>query len=857
MLDLVEMYTLADPVFFEDPSRITSDSPLSVGAPVDFTVTGSALPEGWSRTRSGHWHVVSPDAASLPEQGWKIHVSATVETADATCRAVWDHCTEHGLTFKHLLNRNLLVAANTKYAPRASSGKLLTIYTRDEDELERTLRGLSARIGGGPGPRVLSDLRWEEGPLYVRYGAFREMWCPGEHGAPVPALRHPDGTLVPDRRLPAFSPPSWVTLPSFLKPHADAASGGERQPYVIDRALHFSNAGGIYLARREEDGTQVVLKEARPHAGLDGDLRDAVERQVREEANLRRLVGVPGVPQLLGSFTLGGHRFLVQEYREGRTLGSWCTLHHPGIADAHAGEEAIAAFTSRALRVLERLEEILAAVHARGLVFADLHSNNVLVGPDDTVSLVDYELSFDASDTDHRPPLGAAGFATRARSGTDLDLYALAATRLAVFIPFSRIIALDPDKAAELVELLQDSFPVPRAFADGIARELVADPAARTGAPRPSRVGREPIAAGILASAEPTRTDRLFPGDLQQFLTGGYGMAHGAAGVLWALDRAGLERSPELEAWLVAASRRLRSPHPGFYDGVAGLAYVLDHLGHREEAAALVERDTGADHEGISLFSGLAGTCANLAHFAGRGYGTDHMERALALADRLSGAVDAARRQSSEEHRRAGRTGLMRGWSGVALCFLHLYRSTGDTSCLDTAVRALHLDLDQSTVMPDGTRLLPDRGVRALPNIEAGGLGCALVAKDLLEYREDGRCAEDLPALERSCHTSMFAQADLFHGKAGQLAALARLGGAEQDLRSRTLELEWYALPFRGHTAFPSGRMPRLSMDLATGGAGVLLALSTAAGGGGPFLPFFAEPPGTGGRGEGNGAARG
>ena len=172
-------------------------------------------------------------------------------------------------------------------------------------------------------------------------------------------------------------------------------------------------------------------------------------------------------------------------------------------------------------------------------------------------------------------------------------------------------------------------------------------------------------------------------------------------------------------------------------------------------------------------------------------------------------------------------------------------------------LRALHLDLDQSTVMPDGTRLLPDRGVRALPNIEAGGLGCALVAKDLLEYREDGRCAEDLPALERSCHTSMFAQADLFHGKAGQLAALARLGGTERDLRSRTLELEWYALPFRGHTAFPSGRMPRISMDLATGGAGVLLALSTAAGGGGPFLPFFAEPPGTDGGGKGSGTLKG
>ena len=47
-------------------------------------------------------------------------------------------------------------------------------------------------------------------------------------------------------------------------------------PYAIDRVLHFSNGGGVYLARDTRTGEAVVLKEARPHAGVDARGHDAV-----------------------------------------------------------------------------------------------------------------------------------------------------------------------------------------------------------------------------------------------------------------------------------------------------------------------------------------------------------------------------------------------------------------------------------------------------------------------------------------------------------------------------------------------------------------------------------------------------
>ena len=51
--------------------------------------------------------------------------------------------------------------------------------------------------------------------------------------------------------------------------------------------------------------------------------------------------------------------------------------------------------------------------------------------------------------------------------------------------------------------------------------------------------------------------------------------------------------------------------------------------------------------------------------------------------------------------------------------------------------------------------------------------------------------------------------------------------------------LAWHALSYEGHLAFPGDRLLRLSMDLATGTAGVLLALGAALHDEPVHLPFL------------------
>jgi len=894
MQDMMQIYTLADPLFFEEPTRWSGG--VGFIGDAELAVSGKAVPEGWVRKERGVWVSLRPAGQATAEQGWKVHLSATLDNADRLCSVAWAHCVERGIPFKHLRDRNMLLVFNAKYSPRGSSGKLVTIYPRDEEELRAVLTELSAELEGEPGPYILSDLRWGRGPLFVRYGGFTEMTCVDEHGETVFAIRHPDGTLLPDRRRPVFDPPKWVELPEFLRPHLDSRhdGAGAELPYLVRRALHFSNAGGVYLATRRTDDREVVLKEARPHTAVDANHQDAITRMARESWALTALRGIPGIPELYDELDVGGHRFLVEEYMDGQPLNVWCGTAHPWVTRAEPTEEEIAAYTRRAVRIAERIETLIGAVHARGVVFGDLHLGNVIVRPDESVALVDFELAFDTTDADWRPGLSATGFGSRNKSGADRDLHALAAVRLAMFLPYSKITALQPGKVHEFVRMMCDSFPVPPDWAGTILSHLAppGETSLSPGSPVPPEKARRPVpsdgvgrpdedpvgldepvvdwgavraslAKGILASATPEREDRLFPGDVHQFLSGGLGLAHGAAGVLWALQVTGHGRHPEHERWLIDAVRRTTPRRPGLYDGTAGLVHVLDHLGYPDEAAELLDRHPVPDRANISMFSGFAGIGAMLAHLPeGAEHapgGQDRLTAALAIADRLTDAVrrgdpGTARGPGLPAPTRPVEPGLMRGWCGAALFLIRLFERTGDPGLLDHAALAVGLDLDRCVTTADGGLVAEEAGVRTMPYLDVGSAGIALVADEFLAHREDDRLRASLPGLLRACRTRVALQSDLFRGTAGQVAVLSRLAnrtaegppdgsrsGPEQDeaLDRRLRDLCRHAVSFRGHLAFPGTNGFRLSMDLATGGAGVLLAMSQAAGTGTPFLPFF------------------
>ncbi|MDG4859442.1 class III lanthionine synthetase LanKC, partial [Streptomyces sp. T-3] len=654
-----EVFCLADRYFYETPDRLSVNG--DDGTVPLYEAARRPVPEGWRSTVNGDWLHLAPAGSNRPLQGWKIHVSACLDNAEKIAAKIWDYCVPRGLPFKFVPAAHQLHLRNSKYAGRDSSGKFATLYPADDAELQLVIEELEKELGGEPGPYILTDLRYGDGPLHVRYGAFAKRHCVGSTGELVPAVENPDGELVPDRRDPVFQIPDWVALPDFLRPHLEArnATTVGDLPYRIERALHFSNGGGVYVGTDTRTGRQVVLKEARPYAGLASDGADAVARLERERAALERLTGLDVAPEVRDWFVLGEHRFLVMDYLEGRTLNSFFAERHPLLA-IDPDPAAVAEYTRWALRMHRAVEQAVEAVHSRGLVFNDLHMFNIMVGPGEdgtaeadgepTVRLLDFEAATLVEE--HRgQPVAHPGFiAPRDRMGFDVDLYALACLRLALFVPMTTLLAMDRGKAAHLAEVAAGQFPdVPREFLTEAVRIISPESARRRGSYLPVAAGdwprsRDAMARAIIASATPDRDDRLYPGDIAQFADGGgLGLAHGAAGVLHALAETGAARHEEGEQWLLRhTDPPPQGTAPGLYDGLAGVALVLDRLGHRARALSLIERILAEKWQRLSpdLHGGLAGLGLVFDHLARTTGETGLRDHALVTAGILADRAD-------------------------------------------------------------------------------------------------------------------------------------------------------------------------------------------------------------------------
>ncbi|MDQ0772518.1 hypothetical protein QF026_000984 [Streptomyces aurantiacus] len=879
-----EVYALTDRHFYETPDRPAAPGR---GAAPSFETAERAVPAGWRAARIGDWLALTPvnpvgtegGPRSGPAQGWKIHASATRENAERIAGIVWDYCVPRAIPFKFVPGPRLLHLRNVKYAARDGSGKFVTVYPADERQLQTVLEELGALLAGLEGPYILTDLRWNEGPLYVRYGAFARSFVVDDRGTLVPAVTDGAGRLVPDRRAPSFQVPEWVTLPAFLEPQLAARNTTTVAdlPYRIEKALHFSNGGGVYSGVDTRDGQRVVLKEGRPHAGLAADGADAVTRLAREKQALEQVSGLGVVPEVRDWFTLGDHRFLVMSFLEGRPLNSFFAERHP-LLSPDPDPAAVADYTAWALRVHRMVEEAVAAVHGRGIAFNDLHVFNIMVAPDErSVSLLDFEAAAPIEEDGRQVVAHPGFFAPPDRRGADVDRYALACLRLALFMPVTTLFVIDRAKAAHLAEVVLGQFPdVPRAFLAEAVAEITRTPAPSRAAAAPIAAGSPPPAAtpataapsspyaslaepgdwpysrdsmvgAILASATPRRDDRLFPGDIAQFSEGGgLGLAYGAAGVLYALSETGAGRYEEGERWLLDHTDPVPPGTPlGLYDGLAGVGYVLDRLGHPKRALDLL--DTVLHEKWHKLSSDLQGGLAGL------GLVLDELGRTTGEAELEARAAEVARilQERLAEPRRAPRkrrAGLLRGASGPALFLLRRYESTGDPALLASAAEALRRDLECCVAQPGGS-LEVDEGWRTLPYLGDGSAGIGMVLDDYLALAGD-RPDNGLGEFERAragiltAATSRFyAQPGLFQGRAGMILHLHRTGAPPGRIAEQVTGLGWFAMSYQGRLAFPGHQMMRLSMDLGTGTAGCLLALAAALDDEIPArLPFLPPP---------------
>jgi hypothetical protein len=432
------------------------------------------------------WRYSRAQSLQDPEQGWKLHLPATVLNAHILLEKVASLLVSRGVQFKAPVSLQELSRINSGlHYSYTQVGKCITIYPRTTEEALSLARELHELTYGMAVPAVPFDLRFQpDSNVFYRYGAFWRMAIEHADGASTPALRDPQGNLAPDLRASELAKPDWVQNP-FMNPafgqSAEPTMSPLKTTYRAFRALTQRGKGGVYQAidLSAQPPRFCVLKEGRKHGELGWDGRDGCWRVRHEERVLLQLQAVGlVVPRIYSSFELDGNYYLVTEFIEGESL--------QGLLNRRQRRLSI----TQALRYGSEIASILSSIHSAGWVWRDCKPSNFIIAKQGGLRPIDFEGACPIDRPDQlpwgtpafAPPLGQADHESRSSIYDDLyslgvTIYLLLTGRLpeaSALIPMRKLRRGIPGKIQNIVEEKLIATPWRRPDARAVARELTA-----------------------------------------------------------------------------------------------------------------------------------------------------------------------------------------------------------------------------------------------------------------------------------------------------------------------------------------------------------------------------------------------
>jgi serine/threonine protein kinase len=180
------------------------------------------------------------------------------------------------------------------------------------------------------------------------------------------------------------------------------ARGATIGRYVILGLVGRGGMGEVYAAYDPELDRKVAVKllRAKPNAGLS--MAEGRQRTLREAQAIARL-SHPNVVVVYDVGTFRDQVFIAMEFVEGNTVTYWVE------SQARSWQEVLRVFVSAGRGLM--------AAHAKGLVHRDFKPDNVMVGKDGTVRVMDFGLARQVNERVQTPEGGTASGGP-ARAGT-------------------------------------------------------------------------------------------------------------------------------------------------------------------------------------------------------------------------------------------------------------------------------------------------------------------------------------------------------------------------------------------------------------------------------------------------------
>lgn len=868
----IEFFTFVSREYFEPLSRYPIASHYQ-------DLVKDLIPTDWKLDRFEIWLMARPAEYRTIEQGFKIHVSATVLTAEEILRRIVPEYVRSGVAFKLVADRNLLWLMNSKNYGRGSSGKFLVAYPQTFTEFTSLIERVHVLTEALEGPYILSDRRYKESKVvYYRYGSFQQLEVLALDGRKTSCIRDPTGELVPDERLPYFNLPPWVEDP-FPTEQEETEESVLNGRYRIDSALSFTNSGGVYKGIDLTTSTDVVVKEARPWTCLwapdEGDgYVDAPKICEKEFRILRKLEGLSCVPRAIDFFQEWEHFFLVEEFVEGMPLTRYRATEDFILLPYADRQTRVRGFCREFRHLAQNLIKALRELHGRGILMGDLSPNNVLVNRETkALTLVDFECAIDLEVPDladtfvsrmHTPGFRREDRLITPLIGPEDDYYAAGMVLYSLLMPIQTLFALKPAAQEEFLEEIERYVGLPsevggtiRALLNNKVEEAsqilkcwdlgnVRRRGRAQSRPRPCleqwRAQLDPrindalsgIKSHLLATIDSERRDRVWPADIEVFRTNPLNVACGAGGPLLLLKDLGCSIPEPVETWLREQQPVKERYPPGLFAGLAGIAQVFAELGYDDMAAAALEESYRSPlvFAAADYLHGAAGWGMVQLWFFERKRQAIHLERACEAGEQILAMAEQRERNLCWRNPldREVHFGLGYGASGVALFLLNLYRATRHKSFRTAAEAAIRFELSNAHK--------PRSSALKWPNYEGAvdifepywRHGSAGIASTLIRFYTllgDSRYCVLAERAANFAYTKFAVQPTQFEGLSGigEMALDLFLATGKECFLQMAYELAGaillYAVPTSRGIAFPGRLLVRLSNDYGTGSAGV------------------------------------
>lgn len=336
-----------------------------------------------SASSDGLWLCFRHTRVSLPEQGWKLHISADRASAVAFLHRTLPLLLSEEIHFKVAASLEYLDHLNRGEGGSGQVGKFITIYPPTDQEAVSLAARLDEVTSDLSGPKIPTDRPLRTGSMvHYRYGSFQHgLYTQLLSGKILPVVKTPQGELVPDLRLPRYQAPAWIKDPFLAAglaadfPEMPRQIGGR---YLIVTMIAASINHILYLAADLEVPRSCVIKGP----GYAWQHRPEAHARLRHEAEiLARLGPDPHIPAFYSLVEQENNLFLVMQDIEGETLDSWMAKKR---SRGHCSFSQAITWTLEVIRILKN-------IHAKGFVYADVKSSNIIIGSQGELYLIDFE----------------------------------------------------------------------------------------------------------------------------------------------------------------------------------------------------------------------------------------------------------------------------------------------------------------------------------------------------------------------------------------------------------------------------------------------------------------------------------